>query len=110
MDQPFAPDPSARDPSARDHRPSEGSEPARAAMRTEPLPLTPYGLRRRAKRFATRPFLGVLGYYALGMGSFAAMAAVNLPGSAVSVMVWQAAMVTAPVALAMALAAGRWWV
>jgi len=83
-------------------------------MRTQPLPLMPaapwYPARNRLMRFAV-PFLAVLGYYALGVGVFAVMAAGNVPGGGdVPQLAWYATETTSPIALAIALAAGRWWV
>jgi hypothetical protein len=98
---------------ARHRRPPDAVVLARAAMRTQPLPLlTPHDrLRVRVKRFAALPFLAVLGYYALGLCTFGVMAAGNVPGGGdVPLMVWQAAENTGPIALVVALAAGRWWV
>ena len=57
------------------------------------------------------PFLAVLGYYAIGICTFALMAASSVPGGGdVSQLAWSAAESTSPLALAAALAAGRWWV
>lgn len=94
------------------HR-SEAGDPT-SGMRTQPLPLT-LGAPRHAPdgpflRFAL-PFLAVLGYYALGICTFAVMAAGNVPGGGdVPQLAWYATETTSPIALAIALAAGRWWV
>jgi hypothetical protein len=57
------------------------------------------------------PFLAVMGHYALGICTFALMAASSVPGGGeVSQFIWCAAESTGPFALAAALAAGRWWV
>ncbi|MBT2300729.1 hypothetical protein J7E70_09660 [Variovorax paradoxus] len=57
------------------------------------------------------PFLAVMGYYAIGICTFALMAASSVPGGGeVSQLAWCAAESTSPLALAAALAAGRWWV
>ncbi|OUM03822.1 hypothetical protein [Variovorax sp. JS1663] len=80
-------------------------------MRTQPLPLAYPAAPHRTKRFAALPFLTVLGYYALGVCTFSIMAAGNVPGGGdVSWMAWHAIETTGPVALVLALAAGRWWV
>ena len=108
MEQPLPPD---TPPCER--RGLDALERARAAMRTQPLPLlTPADrVRVRVKRFAALPFLAVLGHYALGLCTFGVMAAGNVPGGGdVPLMVWHAAENTGPIALVVALAAGRWWV
>ena len=57
------------------------------------------------------PFLTVLGYYAVGIFTFSVMAAANVPGGGdVAELAWQAIKNTNLLALAAALAAGRWWV
>ena len=99
--------------SHHDRRHGDGGVPTRT-MRTQPLPLLPAAAwrpaRNRLMRFAV-PFLAVLGYYALGVGVFAVMAAGNVPGGGdVPQLAWYATETTSPVALAIALAAGRWWV
>ena len=108
MDQHLPPDAPARDRLWPD-----AATLARAALRTQPLPLlTPADrVRLRVKRFSALPFLAVLGYYALGLCTFGVMAAANVPGGGdVPLMVWHAAENTSPIALVAALAAGRWWV
>ena len=70
-------------------------------------------LRRQARspmmNFAL-PFLAVLGYYALGTCTFSVMAAANVPGGGnVTAIAWSAFQNTNLLALAAALAAGRWW-
>lgn len=97
---------------ARDHERPEDGLLARAAMRTQPLPLAYPAAPRRTRRFASRPFLAVLGYYAVGVGTFAVMATASHPpgGGELHWMAWRAVEITGPVALLLALAAGRWWV
>ena len=99
-----------------DRRPGKGGAPTRA-MCTQPLPLPLLSSTRaqrpapgRGRRFAI-PFLAVLGHYALGVCTFSVMAAANVPGGGdVSQLIWSAAENTGPIALAIALAAGCWWV
>ncbi|GAA4359718.1 hypothetical protein GCM10023165_56140 [Variovorax defluvii] len=104
--------PSSPESPARERERPEGGLLARAAMRTQPLPLTYPAPPRRTRRFAARPFLSVLGYYALGVFAFLVMvAAGNAPGAVeLPWMAWRALEITGPVALLLALAAGRWWV
>ncbi|MGK6308219.1 hypothetical protein [Variovorax sp. DT-64] len=83
-------------------------------MCTQPLPLlvpdqAPRPAPGPVRRFAT-PFLAVLGHYAVGVCTFSVMAAANVPGGDVSQLIWSAAENTGPIALAVALAAGCWWV
>lgn len=97
-----------------DRRHGKSGVPTRT-MCTQPLPLlmpawAPQPAPGPGRRFAI-PFLAVLGYYALGVCTFAVMAAANTPGGGdVSQLIWYAAQNTSPIALAAALAAGRWWV
>jgi hypothetical protein len=57
------------------------------------------------------PFLAVMGHYALGICTFAVMAAASVPGGgSVTEIAWHAIQGTSLLALAAALAAGRWWV
>jgi hypothetical protein len=96
-----------------DRRHGDGGVPTRS-MRTQPLALVPAAAWRPARSRLTRfavPFLAVLGYYALGVATFAVMAAGNVPGGGdVPQLAWYATEITSPIALAIALAAGRWWV
>lgn len=86
-------------------------------MCTQPLPLPqPTSVRAPrqtpgpVRRFAI-PFLAVMGYYALGVCTFSVMAAANVPGGGdVPQVIWRAVENTSLIALAAALAAGRWWV
>jgi hypothetical protein len=95
-------------------RHGEGGVPTRTTC-TQPLPLVvPDQAPRQSpgpvKRFAA-PFLAVLGHYAVGVCTFSVMAAANVPGGGdVSQLIWSAAENTGPIALAIALAAGCWWV
>jgi len=99
-----------------DRRHGKGGVPTRA-MCTQPLPLPlprSAGVARPApgpwRRFAI-PFLAVLGHYALGVCTFSVMAAANVPGGGdVPQMAWHAVENTSLIALAVALAAGCWWV
>lgn len=85
-----------------------------AALQHAEAPLPSAAAQRQARSpvmgFAV-PFLAVMGHYALGICTFALMAASSVPGGGeVSQFVWCAAESTGPLALAAALAAGRWWV
>jgi hypothetical protein len=92
-------------------RPARGT----AALLHDEAPLPSAAAAQRKARgpvmgFAV-PFLAVMGHYALGICTFALMAASSVPGGGeVSQFVWCAAESTGPLALAAALAAGRWWV
>jgi len=92
-------------------RPAKGT----AAKQHAEVPLPSLAAAQRKARgpvmgFAV-PFLAVMGYYALGICTFALMAASSVPGGGeVSQLAWCATESTSPLALAAALAAGRWWV
>jgi hypothetical protein len=100
----------------QDRRHGNGGAPTRT-MCTQPLPL-PQLRSARAPRPAPGPgrrfaiaFLTVLGHYALGVCTFSVMAAANVPGGGdVPQMVWHAVENTSLIAVAVALAAGCWWV
>jgi hypothetical protein len=96
-----------------DRRHGDGGIPT-CTMRTQPMPLASAARRRPARSRLTRfavPFLAVFAYYALGVCTFAVMAAGSVPGGGdVPQLAWYATQVTSPIALAVALAAGRWWV
>ena len=96
-----------------DRRHGDGGVPT-CTMRTQPLPLMSAAARVPARSRLTRfavPFLAVFAYYALGVCTFAVMAAGNVPGGGdVRQLAWYATEITSPIALAIALAAGRWWV
>ncbi|VTU39285.1 hypothetical protein H6CHR_05437 [Variovorax sp. PBL-H6] len=94
----------------------KGGVPTRT-MCTQPLPLpllmstrAPRPAPSLARRFAI-PFFAVLGHYALGVCTFAVMAAGNVPGGGdVPQLIWHAVENTSVIALAVALAAACWWV
>src|SRR5690349_6766080 len=93
-----------------DRRHGKSGVPTRI-MCTQPLPLrmrdpAPRRAAGRVRRFAVS-FVAVLGYYALGVGTFSVMAAGNVPGGGdVSQLISCAIENTSLIALAVALAAG----
>jgi hypothetical protein len=99
-----------------DRRHGNGGVPTRTLC-TQPLPLpllvsarAPRPAPSLARRFAI-PFFAVLGHYALGVCTFSVMAAGNVPGGGdVPRLIWYAVENTGLIALAVALAAGCWWV
>lgn len=72
------------------------------------VPETRRVARITTKRFAG-PFLAVMGYYAIAVGTFAVMAASSGPDGDVPSYVRCAMENTGPLALLAAFAAGRWW-
>jgi hypothetical protein len=85
---------------------SDPVAPARLTPITPP-PQRPLG--QRLRRFSG-PFFAVLGYYVVGVATFAIMASSNVPGNGeVSYFVEFAIERTSPFALLAALAAGYWW-
>jgi hypothetical protein len=72
------------------------------------LPDTRRAARIPTKRFAG-PFLAVMGYYAIAVGTFAAMAATSVPDGDAPFYVRCAIEATGVPALLGAFAAGRWW-